>query len=224
VKHTILALDMSLTACGATCARTDWDGRRELVRFREPFGYELPKTATPRERTLRMVGIARDIRMLAVYYKATEVWAEGLPHRGFNLQSLAELRGIVRAELELECGLALQLVPPAKARRLLYGRQPPQGLSDTQRKAWLLEPLKLAGFPFVHDAQSDAFCVLNHAMAEHGAFHLQELCGPPPVPSKARKRPRKRASVQRLMFEREKAERKRNPSKTSNGSGRVVAG
>lgn len=185
MSDVVLGLDLSLSGLGAVAVPLDWDLRPERVRGRT-LGVSLPRDATPRAHTLRLMAIARDVVTLAVYYGATEVWAEDLPTRAaYGVVQLAELRGVVRVELERCCGLSIRFVQACEARRLLYGGQPPRGVTHRARKRWLLEPLKLCGLPLEDDAQGDAFAICNWALSEAGAPCLAGLCAPPRVSREA---------------------------------------
>ena len=186
----VLGLDLSVRALGLCAVESTWDLRWDRTRA---CTLEVPLTADEigRAHTLRLMALARDVRVFAVRVGATDVWAEDI---GFfdrtrikSAIQLAELRSAVRVELERECGLTLRFVQSSSARKLLYGVQPPKGLSYGQRKAWLLEPLRLAGAPFEDDAQGDAFCVANYALSELGAPCLAHILGTPELKPKAKR-------------------------------------
>lgn len=186
MRDVIVAGDPSLAAFGIAAVAKGWDMRMERVRFRT-LGCSLEKRATEREKTLRLVRLARDFRAAAIYYGATSVWLEDLPTHGvYGVVGLAELRGVLRVEME-EAGIPVHFVQAPQARRLLYGRQPPRGLTQSQRKAWLLEPLRLAGLSLDDDAQADAFCVANYALSELGSPCLAHILGTPELKPKAKR-------------------------------------
>lgn len=191
----LLALDLSLAGLGMVAGPLSWD--RDWRRLRsKTLGVTLKADAPSREHTSRLIGLARDVAKYAHWVRATHVVAEDLPRgRAFGVIQLAELRGLVRARLWLELCLEIEFVPMGSARKLLYGRTPPsklpsgRKLTDTQRKAWLTEPVIAAGARFDDHNQVDAFCCFNFAAAELGAPSFARLVGDPESkPKRARRK------------------------------------
>ena len=189
-RNILGALDLSLAGLGVVCGPTDWDGDFKRLHSAS-FGVSLKKHASSREVTMRLINLCRDVRTWLIRHGVGAVVAERLPTHGRHLGPLGELHGCMRRELLVECGLDLEFIKISTARTLLYGLLPPRGLTPTQRKRWLVEPVRAAGGRFDDHDQTDAFCVWNAAVADFGGYHLKHLLGSPePKKSKRTKRPR----------------------------------
>lgn len=184
----VLGIDLSLRGLGLCAVPTDWDLDPRRVRA-VTLAVPLRKDATTREQVERLRSLALDVRTWAVRVGATRAWVESY---AFNMAHgahyLAELGGVVKLELMRECGLDIAVANMSSARKLLYGRIPPRGIPQAQRKAWLLEPLRLAGLQLDNDNEGDAFCVANWGLSELGAPCFAQLLGVPEAKPKRRRK------------------------------------
>ncbi|HEY8947186.1 MAG TPA: hypothetical protein VIM73_23240 [Polyangiaceae bacterium] len=179
-RASAVGLDLSLAGLGVCAVPLDWDLRPELVRAKT-LGVSLSRGASVRDHTLRLMALARDVRTVLVYYGARHVAIEDIGHFGRSKAAtgieLAELRGVIRVELE-QIGIEPHFVGATDARTLLYGQDVPRRLTPTNRKSWLFEPLKLCGLPLADHNQGDAFAVANWMLSEIGAPCLAGLLAP----------------------------------------------
>lgn len=188
----LVGLDLSMRGLGLVAVPLSWDLDWKRVRFKS-LEYKLRKDATTVEEVTRLKALSRDVRKWCLDVGATEVWAEHLAaHQGFSVVQLAELRAAVRLRLWAS-QFDVKFVPEMTARKLLLGWVPAK-----DRKAHVVEALKIAGDPFDYDDERDAFAIANYALHEHGAPCLHDLLGPKPVKPKAprtRAKNRQRAEV-----------------------------
>lgn len=183
----IAGLDLSLSGLGAVVVPAEWDLSFRRI-ARASFGQSLPKKATEREITDRLIDLSHDITVWLRRENATHVYVESLPtQRAWHLGPLAELRGVVRTALRRELGLDIVIANQTSVRHLLLGGLP-KGLD---RKAAIKEALAANGANFDDHDQRDAFVVANWGMRELGVPHLQELL----MPMKAPKKPRARKAA-----------------------------
>jgi hypothetical protein len=187
----VLGIDLSLVGLGLCAIPTDWDLNMKRVRA-VTLTYPLPKGATTRQLMERLRALSLDVRTFAIRVGARMAWIESYAYSMSSMaHSLGELGGVVKLELWRECGLDVQIANQSSARKLMYGRMPPRGMTQTQRKGWLLEPLKLAGAPVEDHNQGDALVVANYGLSELGAPCLAQLLG---LPEEKPKRKRARAA------------------------------
>lgn len=187
----IAGLDLSLSGLGAVVVPGDWDSSFRRV-SRASFGQSLPKKASEREITDRLILLSHDITVWLEREKATHVYVESLPtQRAWHLGPLAELRGVVRYMLRTRLGLDIAIANQTSVRHLLLGGLP-KGLD---RKAAVKEALNAAGATFDDHDQRDAFVVANWGMRELGVPHLQELLMPMKVKKATKPRARKAAAA-----------------------------
>lgn len=134
--------------------------------------------------------LARDVRTFVARVQALigpirGVWVENVPHSGHRIVDLAKLHGHIEIELG-DMGLEMQQANQSSARKFVLGRgRPPDGSSATEKKAWITEPLKLAGAPVANHNEADALVGGLFALSECAVPTLCQLLGPPP-PAKAR--------------------------------------
>lgn len=183
-------IDLSLTGTGGVLVPGNWDRDWRRVE-RASFGRSLPKTASVREVTHRLRDVSRDVVRWIVGQGATHVFVEdALTHAAFNIVPLAELRGAFRVLLLEQAGIDPVFVNQSSARKTLLGKLPPKN-----RKAHVIEALKVAGADFEDEDQFDAFCAVNGRLEELGVPHLQELCFPFDAPKVKKPRARKAAAA-----------------------------
>lgn len=179
----LAALDLSLQGAAAVAAPYSWD--QNFARFKfASFGRKLSRDASERELTQRLIDLALDLRTWLIWAGATKVVIEDLPTffhraRAGQLLKLAELRGVMRRELLVECKLDVEFIDLNEARTQLYGTRPPKGLTTAARKRWLTAPVHLIGAPFTDHDQVDAFCTWVHAAHELGIPAPRHLLGTP---------------------------------------------
>jgi hypothetical protein len=183
-----LGIDLSLLGLGLCAVPAGWDRDFRQVRA-TTLEYKLPKTASAREQIARLRALALDVRRFADRVHATVLTAEDIPpHAKFSVVVLAELRAAVRFELT-DHNYEVEFVNASDARRLLYGRDVPRGLTPAARKAWLTDPVLRAGGRFDDHNQVDAFAIANWSLWEVDEEHFSNLVGPvPPKPKRSRAR------------------------------------
>ena len=171
----VLGIDLSMRGLGLCAVPTDWD--RDFRRVRAiTLAVPLRKDATIREQIERLGSLSSDVRTWAGRACATHAFVESYAYGMTTMaHTLGELGGVIKLELS-RAGLQVAASNQSSARKLLYGRTPPRGITGTQRKAWLYEPLRLCGLPLVDHDQGDAFCAANWGLSELGAPCLAGLC------------------------------------------------
>jgi Holliday junction resolvasome RuvABC endonuclease subunit len=183
----VLGVDLSLTGLGLVAVPTDWDLRWSRV-ARATLGMELSKGASARELAMRRRALCDDVARWASRRNVTHVWFEAYPVMGrvFNVDKLAELGGVFKDRLA-EIGLHPEPVSNTTARKLLLGKLPP-----SDRKAVVVEMLRLLGAGFDDPDQADAFAVANYGLSELGApcitVPLEEVTQVSNRPQKARRK------------------------------------
>ncbi len=187
----VLGIDLSLVGLGLCAIPTTWGYDRGRIRA-VTLSYPLHKGATTREQVKRLHVLSRDVAKFARSVGATHAWMESYAFsRNTMAHSLGELGGVVRLGLAIACRLDVQFANQGSARKLVYGQCPPRGMSDTERKAWLLEPLLRAGLKLDDHNQGDAAVVAMWGLNALGAPCLDYLVGAPPSQMK---RPRRKAA------------------------------
>lgn len=176
----VLGVDLSLRGLGLFVCPLGWDMCWERCSA-ETLGVDLPKGATEQQRVMRLRDLMLDVRTFAVYHAVRHVFVESYAY-GMNTSahSLGELGGVVKLELLRELpGVTIATANQGAARKLVFGCAPPKGLTDKARKAWVLEPLLLAGAKLRDHDQGDALVACHWGLAQLGAPHLQNLLGSP---------------------------------------------
>lgn len=183
----VLGIDLSLVGLGLCAIPTGWDRDVRLIRS-VTLTYPLRKAATTREHVERLRALSMDVRTWAIRMGVTHAFMESYAYSMATMaHSIGELGGVVRLELLRERNLDVQFANQSSARKFMYGRIPPRGLTQTQRKAWLLEPLKLMGAPVEDHNQGDALVVANYGLSELGAPCLAHILGTPEEKPKAKR-------------------------------------
>jgi Holliday junction resolvasome RuvABC endonuclease subunit len=154
--ESILGIDASLRALGAFVIPCDWDMRPERCKG-YTLGVDLPKNASPQQLVERLRMLSVDLVTIVHKHNVRHVWIESYAY-GMNTaaHSLGELGGVIKVDLWRETRIVVETGNQSAARKFVYGQMPPRGVGDAQRKAWLFEPLKLAGLPVADHNQSDA--------------------------------------------------------------------
>lgn len=179
----VVGLDLSLTssgvvvvqdwwhepACGPECF---WCGTCPGFQWGEvehrTFGSDLPATATERERALRRRGIADEI--VRVVGPGAHVYVEGFSYANQH-PAVAELAGVVKDRLLSELDVAVEAVPPLKARKLFLGRCPKGS------KKLVSQALERTGAPFANEDECDAFVVANWGRHARGLPAMHDALG-----------------------------------------------
>lgn len=193
----IAGLDLSLSGLGAVVVPGDWDFTFSRIAFTS-FGVSLPKKATEREITDRLLLLSHDVTVWLGREKATHVYVESLPtQRAYQLVPLAELRCAVRLELRRKLAIDIDVANQTSARYLFLGGLPkktPAG-DKFDKKAAIAEMLKARGARFEDLDQGDAFVVANWGMAALGVPHLKHTLFDPNAPKAKKPRARKAAAA-----------------------------
>lgn len=178
--NVVLGMDLSLVGFGLCAIPTTWGYDRGNVRA-ITLTYPLPRGASTRDQVERLRVLARDVEKFARQVGATHAWMESY---AFSMNTMAhtlgELGGVVRLGLAVNCNLDVKFANQGTARKLVYGQTPPRGMTQTERKRWLLEPLERAGLVLEDHNQGDAAVVAMYGLNELGAPCLANLVGPPP--------------------------------------------
>lgn len=162
----IVGLDLSLRSTGCVAvpstfaADLDWG----TVRHRLVTSDALPNGASVRERTGRLLAVATSITR---WIQAGPVDVIAIERQAYHqhhshARELGELSGIVCAEL-LALDVPIVLVTASAARKTLLGAVPRRGAKDA-----VGEVLRRMGSPWGDTDRSDAWCIANHVIGEHG--------------------------------------------------------
>ena len=180
--ESLVSLDISYSGLGMCWLPLDLvDGTD--IRWRNTRFETAPKQPmTTASRAILAREVRRFVRTIeGLIGPVRGVWAESLPPlRAHQIIPLAKLHATIEDELLNDLKLELRYANQSSARKLLYGiGRPPMGLTSTQRKAWLFEPLKLAGAPIKNADEGDALCAGNFALSELERPCLTYLLGTP---------------------------------------------
>ena len=143
----IVGLDLSYGGLGACAVPVDFASHGDVNWSRMVFKTMEEQTVSIGAREI----LARDVRTFIRSFGGAvkAVWAEDVPRSGHQIIALAKLAAIVELDLLRDLGIELQFANQSSARLLMFGRgRAPEGLTKTQRKAWVTEPLALAGAQF----------------------------------------------------------------------------
>lgn len=184
-----MGIDLSLRGLGVAVIPAAWDLDPRRAKA-HTLGLDLKRDASPAERVERLEKLVNDVSECVRHYGVTHAWVESYAFNQTSMaHSLGEIGGAVKLDLYRRFRIVVQTANQTRARHLVYGQLPPRGITDKQRKAWLLEPLRLAGLTLDDHNQGDAFVAVSFGLLELGAPALTNLLGPAPKKPKA---PRKR--------------------------------
>jgi hypothetical protein len=190
----VLGIDASLRALGLFVCPLDWDLQPSRCAA-YTLGVDLPKDATATQYVERLRMLSVDIVKVAYMHHVTECFIESYAY-GMKTaaHSLGEIGGVIKLDLWREKRIAVQTANQGAARKFVYGMTPPRGMKDVQRKAWLFEPIRLAGLPVEDHNQSDAAVVAMYGLSELGAPTFCHLLGEPEVKAKRARKARSQAA------------------------------
>lgn len=179
MTDSIVALDISYSGLGMCGLPLDLVQGTDVTWRRALFATAPKQAVTANSRRI----LAQDVRVfvarVAIHIGPVRaVFAENVPNSGFQIVNLAKLHALIELELQ-DLGLELQVANQSTARKFVFGRgTPPRGLSDTQKKAWVFEPLRLAGAPVSNHNEADALVAGMFGLSELGAPCLAGLLTP----------------------------------------------
>ena len=188
-----MGIDASLRGLALAVAPLGWDRDPKRVTC-HTLSVPLKRDATTRDKVERLRMLALDVRTIAVRYNVRHAFVESYAF-GMNTaaHSLGELGGVLKLELWRECQLLVETVHQHHARKLVYGTTPPRTvngvkLTDAQRKAWLLEPLRAAGFELADHNQGDAVTTLMGGFERLGVPVISNLLGVEEKPKRSKRK------------------------------------
>lgn len=179
MTDSLVALDISYSGLGMCGLPLDLVQGTDVTWRRALFETADPQRISPNARRI----LARDVRTFVVKARSLigpvrAVFAENVPNSGFQIVNLAKLHALIELELQ-DLGLELQVANQSTARKFVLGRgSPPTGLTGAQKKAWVTEPLKLAGAPVSNHNEADALVAGMFGLSELGAPCLAGLLMP----------------------------------------------
>ncbi len=179
VADSLVALDISYNGLGMVGLPLDLVQGTDVTWRRALFATAPKQSVSPAARRI----LARDVRTFVVRAQSLigpvrGVWAENVPNSGFQIVNLAKLHALIELELQ-DLGLELQVANQSTARKVVLGRgTPARGLSGKEKKAWVTEPLKLAGAPIANHNEADALVAGMFGLSELGAPCLAGLLTP----------------------------------------------
>lgn len=165
----VLGLDLSLRGAGLVAVPFDWAGDWSRI-ARATVGHSLTKDATEADRIGRLVRISAEVVTFAEAHRCTRAVVEQYAYSSRHAQShsLGELGGVVKVLLTERCGIPVDVVAPASARKLLLGRLPRKDVKIHTRAA-----LTRMGMPVTWtDDEADGFVVANWKLSEVGGYAL----------------------------------------------------
>lgn len=190
-RESILGIDLSLRALGLFACPIDYDGNWSRANA-VTLGVDLPKGASAIQYVERLRMLTVDVVEFAYRNAVTIAFVESYAFDMTTMaHSLGEIGGVIKLALWKEKRIEVKTANQNSARKLVFGRCPPKGMTQSQRKAWLFEPLKLAGLPVGDHNQGDAAVVAVFGMHELGIPTIGGLLGEPEVKAK---RSRKKAA------------------------------
>lgn len=145
----VLGLDLSLRAAGIALVY-DTPG----LAITSTVGSKLESDARLREKTWRHVSIANEIIRTAKLHDVTSVAVEdyAFSRRSSSSHVLAELGGLVKAQLLLACGVTAVPITASSARKFLLGK-------DTADKKLVNKKLVSMGYKPANLDESDAIAI-----------------------------------------------------------------
>jgi Holliday junction resolvasome RuvABC endonuclease subunit len=169
VTAVVLGLDLSLRGAGLAAVPTRWDGDWSRI-ARATVGHPLRKDASEADRIGRLVRLSGEVVAFAERHGCTSAIVEqyAFSSRHAHAHALGELGGVVRVLLTTRVRIPLDVVAPARARKLILGKLPRKDVKAATRAA-----LTAMGMPAEWTAdEADAFVLCNHALAEAGGYAL----------------------------------------------------
>lgn len=167
-RVTIVGLDLSLRAAAAAKVVLPWDGSLDDVSTCIA-GHQLALTATPAERTERLLLIAN--RLADFCATADHVFIEEYAFSASqaHAHAIGEIGGVVKVWLRNRLNLDAVPVQASSARKTMLQKCP-----NKDAKKFVVRNVKRLGSPATGwtDDQIDAFVVMNHGVMLQGGVAL----------------------------------------------------
>lgn len=173
----LVGLDLSLRAAAACAIPYDaWDGKLDYVRTMM-FGYDLPNTASPKDKLARIHSIADGVTKFCAGVDAKAIYIEeyAFSQGQAHAHEIGEVGGVVKHRLFRKLGLVTIPVANNTARKTLLVKLPsPRGKPKGYVKSWVwanVRRLEGSARVWTND-EVDAFVIANHGIAAEGSTAL----------------------------------------------------
>lgn len=164
MKPVVLGLDLSLRQTGACILPTETINDRSTWQFLI-CGKSLEDTATPKERTKRLIETATRLVWFARTYGVTDVFVEDYAYSASKSRahSIGELGGTVKSYFLAQLNMPLRPVPASQARSHTFGKLPRK-----DGKKYAHEIMEKNGLTFNTLDEGDAFIIANFGVMDMG--------------------------------------------------------
>jgi Holliday junction resolvasome RuvABC endonuclease subunit len=159
----VVGLDLSLTCPAGVGIPDGWElGDWSTL---QTFRYQTLPLREGEDRVERLLDVAWHVCHFVKRCRATRVFAEAyaFSRRSSSVTKLAELGGVVRAELHRQDSPRVEELTASFCRKLLLGKLPRR-----DAKVEVEHRLRKNGAPFRDDNEADAFAVANAGLSECG--------------------------------------------------------